>query len=101
MNEWRAFMKASMPNADPTDFNYVYAYTVCLALVQVLKQCGDDLSRQNIMRQVANLHDVQLPTALPDVKVNTSPTNYYPMRSMRMMRFNGKSWELFGPVISS
>jgi branched-chain amino acid transport system substrate-binding protein len=101
MNEWRAFMKASMPNADLTDSIYAYAYAICLALMHALKQCGDDVSRENIMRQAANLHDLELPTPLPGIKVNTSPTNYHPIRSMQMMRFNGKSWEPFGELISA
>jgi branched-chain amino acid transport system substrate-binding protein len=101
MNEWRAFMKAYLPEADLNDANYPYAYGVCLALVQVLKQCGSNLSRENIMRQAANLHDLELPILLPGMKVNTSPTNYHPNRSLQMQRFNGKNWELFGPVIAA
>jgi len=101
MKGWRAFMKAYLPNADLSDNNYPATYCISLTLVQVVKQCGDDLTRENIMRQAANLHDLELPTALPGIKVDTSPTNYHPIRSLRMMRFSGKSWELFGSVISA
>ena len=63
-------------------------------LVYVLKQCGDDLSRENIMRQTTNLRNVSLPWLLPGVTLNTNPTDYQPIKEMREMRFNGKSWEL-------
>ncbi|HTU53849.1 MAG TPA: ABC transporter substrate-binding protein [Acetobacteraceae bacterium] len=101
MNEWRAFMKAYLLHGNLLDANYPGTYGIALALMQVLKQCGDDLSRESIMRQAANLHDLELPTFLPGIKANTSPTNYHSIRSMQMMRFNGKSWELFGAVISA
>jgi len=101
MKEWRAFMKAYLPDADMSDNNYVGPYSIDVALVQVLRQCGNDLSRANIMRQAANLHDLELPTTLPGIKATTSPTNYRPIRSLEMIRFNGKSWELFGPVITT
>jgi branched-chain amino acid transport system substrate-binding protein len=101
MKEWRAFMKAYMPNADLSDGNYPSTYSVSLALAQVLRQCGDDLSRENIMRQAAALHDLALPTALPGITASTSPTSYHPVHALRMMRFDGKSWELFGTVISA
>jgi hypothetical protein len=60
----------------------------------VLKQCGDDLSRENIMRQTANLHNVSMPWLLPGVTLNTSPTDYQPIKEMSETRFNGKTWEL-------
>jgi branched-chain amino acid transport system substrate-binding protein len=69
-------------------------------LIQVLKQCGDDLSRENIMRQAANLKDLELPMLLPGVKINTSPDNYYPIRRMPLATFNGESWEQFGDLIN-
>jgi branched-chain amino acid transport system substrate-binding protein len=68
--------------------------------VQVLKQCGNDLSRDNIMRQAVNLKDLELPLLLPGIKVNTSPTNYSPIRQMRLATFNGESWELFGELLT-
>jgi hypothetical protein len=71
-----------------------------LTLAIVLKQCGDDLTRANIMRQAANLKNIQLPMVLEGIKVNTSPTDFYPIQSVRMARFKGESWELFGDIIS-
>jgi branched-chain amino acid transport system substrate-binding protein len=99
MTEWRAFMARYMPDGDQTDGAYAYAYDVSLTLIQVLKQCGNDFSRANIMRQATNLHDLELPTMLPGVRVNTSPTNYHPIRQMQLARWNGKTWERFGEVL--
>jgi branched-chain amino acid transport system substrate-binding protein len=101
MQEWRRFMDKYMPAADITDLNHVYGYGVALTLVQVLKQCGDDLSRANIMKQAANLKDLEIPTLLPGIRVNTSPTNYHPLRAMQLERWTGTTWELFGDVISA
>jgi len=100
MNEWRAFMKANMPDADLTDANHVYGYSVGLTLLQVLRQCGNDLSRANIMKQAANIRDLEIPTLLPGIKINTSPTNYHPIRQLQLARWNGSTWERFGEVIS-
>ncbi len=99
MQEWRDFMAKNMPGADLTDASYVYAYGVSKTMLQVLKQCNGDFSRENVMKQATNLHDVELPTLLPGIKVNTSPTNYHPIRALQMMRWDGKTWVLFGPVI--
>jgi branched-chain amino acid transport system substrate-binding protein len=100
INEWRDFMARYMPGADTTDGAYVFAYAVSKAMLQVLKQCGHDLSRENIMKQAANLHDLELPTLLPGVKVNTSPTNYHPIRQMQLAKFDGSIWVPFGDVIT-
>jgi len=99
MQQWRDFMAKYMPGADLTDSNYVYAYGVSLTMLQVLKQCNGDFSRENVMRQATNLHDLQLPTLLPGIKVNTSPTNYHPIKALQMLRWDGKTWVRFGPVI--
>ena len=99
MNEWRAFMAKYVPGADLTDANYVFAYGVSMVMWQVLKQCGDDFSRDNIMKQAANLHDAYDPVLLPGIKVNTSPTNYHPIRAMQLQKWDGKTWERFGDVI--
>ena len=64
--------------------------------MQVLKQCDGDLSRENVMRQATNLHDLVLPTLLPGIKINTSPTNYRPMRALQLMKWDGKTWARFG-----
>ena len=69
-------------------------------LVQVLKQCGDDLSRESIMRQAANLKELRIADAAPGHKVNTSPDDSFPIRQMQLARFNGENWELFGDLMS-
>jgi branched-chain amino acid transport system substrate-binding protein len=76
----------------------VTGYSLAQTVVQVLKQCGDDLSRENIMRQAANL-DLELPMLLPGIKVRTTPNSFYPVQRMRLARFEGKQWVLFGEVI--
>ena len=99
MQEWRDFMAKYMPGADLTDNNYVFAYGVSKTMLQVLKQCNGDFSRANVMRQAANLHDLDIPILLPGIKVNTSPTNFHPIRAMQLMKWDGKTWVRFGPVI--
>ena len=69
-------------------------------MVQVLKQCGDNLTRENVMKQAANLHNLELPMLLPGIKINTSPTDYYPLKQMQMQQFNGKDWRPVGPIMS-
>ena len=99
--EWLAFMDKYYPEGDKTDSTNAFAYSVSQTLVQVLKQCGDDLTRANLMKQVANLHDLELPMLLPGIKVNTGPTDFYPVKQMQMGRFDGERWVLFGPVIAA
>jgi len=100
MKEWGAFMDKYFPDGDRTSSFTVYGYTVAQTLVQVLKQAGDDLTRENVMRQAANLKNFTVPTVLPGITMNTSATDFFPIEQMQMMRFNGERWELFGPVIS-
>ena len=97
--EWRAFMAKYLPNADLTDAGYVYAYGVSTVLMQVLKQCDGNFSRENIMKQAANLHDAPDPVLLPGIKVNTSPSNFHPIRAMQLQKWDGKTWVRFGDVI--
>jgi branched-chain amino acid transport system substrate-binding protein len=99
MNEWRAFMAKYMPGSDLTDANHSFAYGVSMVMWQVLKQCNGDFSRANIMKQAANLHDAYDPVLLPGIKVNTSPTNFHPIRSMQLQKWTGETWERFGNVI--
>jgi branched-chain amino acid transport system substrate-binding protein len=68
-------------------------------MVQVLKQCGDNLTRENVMNQVANLHGFTLPMLLPDITINTSPTDFAPIKQVQMGRFDGVRWQLFGPLL--
>jgi branched-chain amino acid transport system substrate-binding protein len=99
MKDFVAFMAKYLPDGKLSDSNNVYGYSVAQTLVQVLKQCGDDLTRANIMRQAANLKNLQLPLALPGIKINTSPTDFYPFESLQLQRFDGKQWVLYGSVI--
>jgi branched-chain amino acid transport system substrate-binding protein len=99
MNQWRAFMAKYMPGADTTDGNYSFAYGVSTVMLQVLKQCEGDFSRANIMKQAANLHDAPDPVLLPGIKVNTSPTNYHPIRAMQLQKWDGTTWTRFGDII--
>jgi branched-chain amino acid transport system substrate-binding protein len=98
--EWIAFMDKYFPDGDKTSSFTVYGYTVAQTLVQVLKQCGDTLTRENVMKQAANLKDVDHPMLLPGVKINTSATDFFPIEQMQMQRFNGERWEPVGPVVS-
>ena len=92
-----AFMKKYYPEADPSDPNALRGYDEAMALVQVLKQCGDDLTRDNVMRQATNLKAVQLPMLLPGITVNTSPTNYFPINQLQLERFEGARWVRLAP----
>ena len=99
MQAWRAFMAKYMPGADLTDANTVYTYGVSTVLMQVLKQCNGDFSRTNIMKQAASLHDAPDPVLLPGIKVDTSPTNFHPIRAMQLQKWTGTTWQRFGDVI--
>ncbi len=98
--DWLAWMRKYYPDGDPNDTFNVFGYNEAATLVQVLKQCGDDLTRANVMKQAANLHDLALPMLLPGIAINTSPTDYYPIKQEQMAKFNGKTWELFGNVVA-
>jgi branched-chain amino acid transport system substrate-binding protein len=99
IKEWASFMDKYFPEGDKTSSFSVYGYVTAQTLVQVLKQCGDELTRENVMKQAANLKDFALGLLLPGIKINTSPTDYFPVEQMQMSRFNGDHGELFGPVI--
>ena len=100
IREWRDFMNKQMPGADQADNNFLYGYSVVQTLMQVLKQCGNDLSRENVMKEAASIKDQVIPQLLPGVLVNTSPTNFHPLRQLQLQRWDGKTWVLFGKVIS-
>jgi len=101
MREWRAFMTKYYPDGDQTDWYNVYAYAVAQTLVQVLRQCGDDLTHENVMRQATNLKDLELPLLLPGIRISTSPTDYRVIRQVQLQRFDGKKWVRFGEVIGN
>ncbi|WP_395702618.1 ABC transporter substrate-binding protein [Aquabacterium sp.] len=95
--DWLAWMKQYHPKGDLKDNFNVYGYTVAQTLVQVLKQCGDNLTHDNVMKQAASL-DLTLPMLLPGVIVKTGPDDFYPIEREQLMRFDGKTWQLFGKV---
>ena len=94
------FVAKYMTPNDLIDANAVYGFGAAATMVQVLKQCGSDLSRENVMREAANLKDLELPMSLPGIKINTSPDNFSPIRQEALASFNGESWEMFGEVLS-
>jgi branched-chain amino acid transport system substrate-binding protein len=100
LNEWRDFMAKYMPGADTSEGGYVFAYSVSKAMWQVLKQCEGDFTRENIMKQAANLHELEIPTLLPGIRLNTSPTDYHPIRQMQLAKFDGTHWVRFGEIIT-
>jgi len=99
-NDWLAWMKKYNPSANVADANNVYGYSVAQTMVEVLKQCGNNLTRENLMKQAASLHDLKLPMLLPGITVSTSPTDFAPIKQMQLAKFDGKVWKLFGDVIS-
>ena len=99
MNEWRDFMRRNMPDADLNDGNYVFSYGVSKTMEHVLRQCGNDFSRENVMKQATNIRGLEVPTLLPGIRVSSSPTNYHPIRQMQLQRWTGSTWERFGPVL--
>jgi branched-chain amino acid transport system substrate-binding protein len=98
--DWLAFMNKYFPDGDKTSSFTVYGYTVTQTLVQVLKQCGDNLTRENVMKQAASLKDLELGMLLPGIKINTSATDFFPIEQLQMQRFTGERWEAIGPVVS-
>src|ERR1700741_2280368 len=88
------------PQGDKTDAGNVYGPSNAATVVQVLKQCGDNLTRENIMKEAANLHDFTVPMLLPGIKINTSPIDFAPIKQIQMARFDAERWKLFGPVLS-
>jgi branched-chain amino acid transport system substrate-binding protein len=99
MKEWSVFMDKYFPDGDKTSSFTVYGYSVAQTMVQVLKQCGDTLTRENVMKQAANL-DLNLPMLLPGIKIKTSATDFYPIQQMQMQRFDGERWTPIGEVMS-
>jgi ABC-type branched-subunit amino acid transport system substrate-binding protein len=96
-----AFIDKYMPGANISDTNLVYGFAAAQTMVQVLKQCGDDLTRENVMKQAASLKDFAPDTLIPGIKVNTSPTDFAPIEQLKMMQFKAGKWDLFGDIISA
>src|SRR6266404_4776277 len=101
MKAWSSFMDKYYPEGDKDDSNAVFGYAVAETLVQVLNQCGDDLSRENVMRQAASLKGYQSSVALPGITFNTGPADFHPIKQMRLVQFDGTAWQPIGDVIES
>jgi branched-chain amino acid transport system substrate-binding protein len=97
--DWVEWMKKYYPDGDLTDIFNGYGYSAAQTLVHVLKQCGDELTRENVMKQAASLKNLELPMALPGIKINTSATDFYPLKQLQLARFDGKRWVLFGELL--
>ena len=100
MKAWNEFLDKYYPEANRADLSVIYAYTVAQGLEHVLKACGDNLTRENIMKQAASIRDLELGGLLPGIKVNTSATDFAPISQLQLMRFKGETWERFGDIIS-
>ena len=100
IKEWNAFMDKYYPDGDKGDIYTLYGFGIARTLAHVLQQCGDNLTRENVMKQATSL-DYEVGIFLPGTRVKTSPTDYSPLQQLQMMRFKGERWELFGPVLSS
>ncbi len=100
VKEWRAFMAKWNPTANVLEGSNASSYAAAYAFVRILKSCGDELTRENLMRQAANIKNMEVPLMLPGIKVNTSPDNFYPLQSMQLARFEGDHWVLFGDMLS-
>jgi branched-chain amino acid transport system substrate-binding protein len=101
MKAWNEFLDKYYRDANRADGAVIYGYTVAQTLVHVLKACGDDLTRENVMKQAANVRDLELDGLLPGVKINTSATDFAPISQVQMMRFKGETWERFGDIIDA
>ncbi len=101
MKKFDEFLKQYMPEADRSDAFVMYGYNTVQTMVAVLKAAGDNLTRENVMKQAANMKDIEVDGVPPGVKINTKPTNYSPVSQLQLMRIKGETWELFGPVIGA
>ncbi len=96
---WLAYMDKYLPDAEKGNNNSVYGYVVAQTMVQVLKQCGDELTRENVMKQAANLKNFSTDMMLPGVTINTAPDDFFPIEQMQLMKFDGEAWRMFGDVM--
>ncbi len=98
--DWLAWMQKYNPSADVNSSFNSYGYAVAWNLVEVLKACGDNLTRENVMKQAASMHDLTVPMMLPGMKISTSATDFAPIKQMQLAKFDGKTWALFGELLS-
>jgi branched-chain amino acid transport system substrate-binding protein len=101
MKMWRTWMDKWMPSANKADANYIYAYSVSFLMHQTLKNCGDTLTHDNVMKQDASFKKLRVPLLLPGITVSTSATDFYPIQSVQLQRFKGETWDLFGDIMSA
>jgi len=99
MKKYLDFMTKYYPDGDKESLFNTYGYSTAQLMVHVLKQCGDDLTRENVMKQATSLNKVTVDLALPGISNSTSPTDYRVNKQLQMERFNGERWELFGPIL--
>jgi branched-chain amino acid transport system substrate-binding protein len=101
MKEFLGFLEKDFPEGNKLDGSVIVGYGVAQTLVQVLKQCGDNLTRENVMKQAASLKNFRTEVLLPGVMINTGPDDFAPISQLQLQRFKGEKWELFGDVISA
>jgi branched-chain amino acid transport system substrate-binding protein len=101
MKQWSAFMEKYYPGGDKNDSAAVYGYAAAETLAHVLEQCGDDLSRENIMRQATSLSAYQASMVMPGIAISTGPGDYRPIKQMRLIQFDGRTWQPIGDVIET
>ena len=100
VQDYLAFMNKYNPDANPVDLFNVFGYSTAQTMVEILKRCGDNLTRENLMRQATNVKDLELPMLVPGIRITTSPTDYFPIEQEQMMRFDGAKWVRIGEVLS-
>lgn len=98
--EWLAWMNRYYPSGDTTDWYNVYGYSAAQTMISVLKQCGGDLTRENVMRQASNIQELKLPMMLPGILVSTKVDDFSPIKQMQLERFDGRTWVRLGELIS-
>jgi branched-chain amino acid transport system substrate-binding protein len=101
MKTWREWMAKYNPGANVGDANYIFAYSVSFLMTQTLKNCGDTLTRANVMKQAASFQKLRVPCVLPGITISTSATDFYPIQSVQLQRFKGESWDLFGEIMAA
>jgi len=100
MKAWNEFLDKYYPEANRADIFVMYAYTVAQGLEHVLRASGDNLTRENVMKQAASIKNLELGGLLPGIKVNTSATDFAPISQVQLMRIKGETWERFGEILS-
>ena len=100
MKKFFTFLEKNFPEGNRLDSSVVYGYGAAQTMAKVLEMCGDNLTRENVMKQAASLKDFAPDTLLPGVKIDTTATDFAPIEQLQMMRFKGEKWELFGDIIS-